>query len=557
MDVVQKHQIKIPNAVIVEGLTGSENDEEVVDFLKQYGSINRIISVDDPSSEFFQQAIIEFNSGSAVEALEPQLPYSHVAEGSEVPYYVQSLAKVYTQTKGNTTTKTYLSELKELAKLSGRDYAEVLKDMMSHISDSISDIAPPAQEDMGRVSPISGAVAGETSLHVTSDPPCRNPVGSGANRSARTAQSVQLPNTSYRAGFDPNPPEVQRMVVEHIVKRDETQIPLKLRAFSGKIPRPSHEPDYDTWRSSVDLILADPTISDLQRSRRILESVLPPASDIVKHVSPTSLPVTYLELLDSAYGTVQDGDELYAKFLDTFQNAGEKPSAYLQRLQVALNSAVRRGGVLSCDVDKHLLAQFCRGCWDNALLAELQLKQRKTNPPSFAELLLLLRTEEDSHTAKACRMRQYLGNSKQKAMLNTQAINDSEGEKGACASLSLLTQQLSREVAEIQKQLAVLTVKQEKKETQKPRKPLTSKPATTQNRSQVTHDRGQPAPKVSVVRPKPWYCFRCGKDGHIKPNCDQDPDPGLVAEKRKLLREMQQRWDIEHPTRDTTADLLN
>lgn len=65
----------------------------------------------------------------------------------------------------------------------------------------------------------------------------------------------------------------------------------------------------------------------------MLDSLLPPAADIVKHLSPHSPPSDYLELLDSAFSTVEDGDELFAKFMSTFQNAGEKPSQFLHRLQ--------------------------------------------------------------------------------------------------------------------------------------------------------------------------------------------------------------------------------
>ncbi|KAK0149064.1 Modulator of apoptosis 1 [Merluccius polli] len=152
----------------------------------------------------------------------------------------------------------------------------------------------------------------------------------------------------------------------------------------------------------------DPSISDLQRSRKILESLFPPAADMVRHLRSETPPMTYLQILDSAYGTVQDGDELYTKFMELFQDAGENPSAYLQRLQVALDLAVKRGGVLATELDRHLLNQFCRGCWDNTLISELQLKQRKSHPPSFAELLLLLRTEEDRGAAKVQRMKQHL-----------------------------------------------------------------------------------------------------------------------------------------------------
>lgn len=61
--------------------------------------------------------------------------------------------------------------------------------------------------------------------------------------------------------------------------------------------------------------------------------------------------------------------------MDIFQDAGEKPSFYLQRLQVALKLTVTMGGVAEAEVSKHLLNQFCHGCWDNSLISELQLKQ--------------------------------------------------------------------------------------------------------------------------------------------------------------------------------------
>lgn len=52
-------------------------------------------------------------------------------------------------------------------------------------------------------------------------------------------------------------------------------------------------------------------------------------------------------------------------------------------------------GVPVAELYQHLLNQFCRGSWDNTLIPELQFKQRKSHPPSFEEVLLLLQTEED------------------------------------------------------------------------------------------------------------------------------------------------------------------
>ncbi len=60
-------------------------------------------------------------------------------------------------------------------------------------------------------------------------------------------------------------------------------------------------------------------------------------------------------------------------------------------------------------VDRILLKQFCRGCWDNRLLANLRLEERKTNPPSFAELVVSVRAVEDKQASKEERMRSHLG----------------------------------------------------------------------------------------------------------------------------------------------------
>lgn len=46
MEIIEEKSIKIPNAILVSGITGTEVDEEILD----YGSINRIIQIPDPRS---------------------------------------------------------------------------------------------------------------------------------------------------------------------------------------------------------------------------------------------------------------------------------------------------------------------------------------------------------------------------------------------------------------------------------------------------------------------------------------------------------------------------
>lgn len=174
--------------------------------------------------------------------------------------------------------------------------------------------------------------------------------------------------------------------------------------------------------------LCDPdSISDLQCTRLIWDSLLPPACDMVKHLSPDTLPD----------GTVQDGDEVYAKFMDPYQ---ESP-----------------GGTTACSKERcswEKYGQFCRGCWVNNLITELQLKQRKAHPPPFAEFLLLLRTEEDREESKTLRIKQYLGVTKPKVTAHAQFVR-TEGETDLWTALTKqLTKQLSQQMNAIQEQVA-------------------------------------------------------------------------------------------------------
>ena len=148
MDFIQKSGVKIPNAVIVSGITHvPEQDEQVIDFLKVYGKIENILSVDDSLSEFYQNLIVVYSSGSALEGLESQLPYRYIVRGDPtIVYEGKTLSSVYATNIGSNVTKTYLAELKELAKLSGKDYGEVLKEMMSQIGEDVEAMRPTVGE---------------------------------------------------------------------------------------------------------------------------------------------------------------------------------------------------------------------------------------------------------------------------------------------------------------------------------------------------------------------------------------------------------------------------
>lgn len=77
MEIVDRLGVKLTNAVKVSGLTGLDKDESIVNYLKQYGSIARSLTVDDNTSEFHKSLIVEYTLGIALQTLGPLCPYVH------------------------------------------------------------------------------------------------------------------------------------------------------------------------------------------------------------------------------------------------------------------------------------------------------------------------------------------------------------------------------------------------------------------------------------------------------------------------------------------------
>lgn len=553
MDIVETENVKVANSVIVRGLTDTECDEDLVEFLNKHGHVSRHLRVDDPKSPFHRDVIVEYESCSALVTLEPVLPYTF-RSSHNVSYVISLLSSAYLPAATKQATACYFAELQKLATISGKTFEELLQEQLSQATTSCAEIATDENEPK---------------LSLGTGTPTHDPLTSF--KEGKSAEGCQSPETVRSVVFekkmsafdvaDVNPPEIQRVVVEHLIKNEgisHMHAPFRLRVFSGKIPRPTTEVDYDAWRGSVELILQDPSLSDLHRSRKILDSLLPPASEIVKHLGATALPTAYLDILDSAFDAVEDGDDLFARFLNTLQNTGEKPSLYLQRLQAALLKAIKRGAVSNAEADKQLLKQFCRGCWNDALITNLQLEAKRESPPSFSELLLQLRSEENRHSAKESRMRQHLNVHRHKVSSNVVSTSSFDLDHGA-ASEGREIAELRRQVTKLQNQLSkqkakqtesddVLHLKKQITELQSQFTKLGSQKPQKQKEDRETKQAyfkptGSAVVPKSLDRPKPGYCFRCGEDGHIVSGCENDSNPSLVNEKRKQLRERQSLWD--------------
>lgn len=99
-----------------------------------------------------------------------------------------------------------------------------------------------------------------------------------------------------------------------------------------------------------------------------------------------------------------------------------------------------------------------------------------------------------------------------------------------------MVRDLQKQVAELQSQ--IVAVKPTKSVNVKHATKMTKSQSVQTNLSEVSHSFSS-----KQTKPKPWYCFRCGEDGHIVSTCDNAPNPALVASKRKLLKKRQATWE--------------
>lgn len=533
MEFFEQHSISVANSVVITGVTNTQADDEILDCLRSYGKIKQTLIVTDSNSSFYKNLIAEFTDASPLVMLKPLLPYTYPSQvASNLVFRVKLLADEFsaTATVGSAPPTDYLRELQQIAQQSGNPFEEVLKGVMSQISQYLGTAGGrDDEEDETSAEILATATEPRQMSKPTSFPEQAGPSFTGqlgpqspSNPTVNIGQRVSL------SGHDLNPPEIQRVVVEHIVRKEDMSIqslsPIRLRTFSGRLPKPTNEADYDSWRSHIELLRADPSLSPLHITRRMLDSLLPPAADLVKGLGPNAFPTALLRVLDSAYGAVQDGEELFAQFLNILQDHGERPSSYLQRLQLTLSKVVNLGGILAAETHKHLLKQFCRGCWDSAVINKLQLDQKKDDPPSFSELLFMLRTEEDRQMAKETLMKKHLPSSKQRATLQTLSTC-------SCGhSDSSAIEDLRKQMLKLQSQMSALLSK------------------TSPTSAKVERQQNKQKPKVSQGpnQPKPWFCFKCGEDGHIAPACSNPPNPSLVEEKRRQLRQKQQAWEARN-----------
>lgn len=193
-----------------------------------------------------------------MQSLAPLLPLHYASPTTpEVTYKICSLVSIYSPLACSNATKTYLKELQTIAKLSAKSFEmllqeELVKFSLSLTSEKEPEVKSDPSDDQEPLPMTETVNKGPVKASPATVPV--SPIGkSSPSLTSVFASYLVPPATSRRQPLRSseevlNPPEIQKVVVEHIVKTDSVgshfHSSSQLRVFSGKPLRPSNEADY-------------------------------------------------------------------------------------------------------------------------------------------------------------------------------------------------------------------------------------------------------------------------------------------------------------------------
>ncbi|MEJ1280445.1 paraneoplastic antigen Ma2 [Cricetulus griseus] len=196
-------------------------------------------------------------------------------------------------------------------------------------------------------------------------------------------------------------------LLAHLVGQAMAQAPrplqpvryCKLRVFSGNtVPAPEEE-SFEIWLEQATEIAKEWPIPEAEKKKWMMESLRGPALDlmhIVQGDNPSISVEECLEAFKQVFGSLESRRSSQVRYLKTYQQEGEKISAYVLRLETLLRRAVEKRAIPRNIADQVRLEQVMAGAnLTNVLWCRLRELKDQGPLPTFLELMKVIREEEE------------------------------------------------------------------------------------------------------------------------------------------------------------------
>ncbi|XP_050807057.1 centromere protein F-like [Gopherus flavomarginatus] len=122
----------------------------------------------------------------------------------------------------------------------------------------------------------------------------------------------------------------------------------------------SGKDDYETWRDFTVPLVQEWECSDVEKWKRVLESLKGPAMRLIralKDSQPAATVQDYLTALESVYGATDSSEDLYYRFRQTYQEPHERLSDFIRRLEDLLQQVRQKEDISIKRIDSARLDQ--------------------------------------------------------------------------------------------------------------------------------------------------------------------------------------------------------
>ncbi|XP_021048441.1 modulator of apoptosis 1-like [Mus pahari] len=170
----------------------------------------------------------------------------------------------------------------------------------------------------------------------------------------------------------------------------------KLSVFSGRDPPEPGEEEFESWMFHTSQVMKTWQVSDVEKRRRLIESLRGPAFEIVRVLkinNPFIIDAEYLKTLETIFGIIDNPRALQVKYLTTYQKNDEKLSAYVLRLEPLLQKLAQKGAIEKEVVNQAPLEQVIAGAVHKSVQRELGLPEGSP-APGLLQLLTLIKDKE-------------------------------------------------------------------------------------------------------------------------------------------------------------------